>query len=92
MKTTDDWDRIRKNKFSPERPEGWPEDVNAISMGGLSLLGVHKETGVLYWDGREIVIRRTFKLGTVERWIAIVAATGTFGTFVVNLVRLYTGH
>jgi hypothetical protein len=56
-------------------------------MEGLSLLGVHEETNKLYWDGKEIVVRNMFRLGTFERWVAGFTAAGAFGTFFVNAGR-----
>jgi hypothetical protein len=83
-----DWDNIREHRMTPDKPDSWPEGVRGISLEGVSLLGIHEKTGALYWDGKEIVVRRAFRLGTFERWIAGVAALGAFGTFLVNLVRL----
>jgi hypothetical protein len=82
-----DWRQIRGVRFSTERPLEWPENVYAISMQGLALLGVHEETNKLYWDGKEIVTRNLIRLGTYERWAAGFAAAGTFGSFLVNVGR-----
>ncbi|MGO4513726.1 hypothetical protein CT676_43190 [Bradyrhizobium sp. MOS001] len=82
-----DWEVVRKYRLSNERPPEWPEDVYAISIKGSALLGIHERSGKLYWDGKEIVTRNAIRLGTLERWIAIFAAVGTFGTFVVNAGR-----
>lgn len=86
-----DWAEIRKHRLSGEKPDSWPDGVRAISMEGLSLLGIHERTDALYWDGKEIVVRRAFRLGTFERWIASLAALGTVGTFIVGLARLVRG-
>ena len=86
-----DWDQIRKARLSKERPEDWPEGVRGISITGIGLLGIHEKTGSLYWDGKEVVVRRAFRLGTFERWIASIAALGTLGTFIVHLIRLWIG-
>ena len=37
-----DWEEVREYKISEERPEGWPDDVYAITQKGLSLFGIHK--------------------------------------------------
>jgi hypothetical protein len=58
---------------------------------GLGLLGIHEKTDKLYWDGKEIVVRSAFRLGTFERWIASIAAVGTFGNFAFNFARWYFG-
>jgi hypothetical protein len=81
------WDQIRRTKFSKESPPGWPENVSGISMNGLNLLGIHTETGRLYWDGHEVLTRTKFSLATPERVLAFFAAAGTFGTFLVNVGR-----
>jgi hypothetical protein len=85
------WEGVRQHRFTKERPEGWPGGVFGISLKGLNLLGVHEKSGSLYWDGKEIKTYRSIRLGTFERWVAVIAAVGTFGTFVVNLARFLTG-
>jgi hypothetical protein len=87
-----DWPHIRANKFSNERPDDWPKDIIEISVEGLSLFGIHKETDALYWDGKEIVVRRTIRLGRPELWFVGLAAVGTFGTFLVEVGRLGFWH
>ncbi len=83
-----DWAEVRKFRFAPDVvPPEWPQGVKAISMNGISLLGIHETTGKLYWDGVEVVTRSKLRLGTFERWIASFAALGTFGTFLVNVGR-----
>lgn len=82
-----DWDHIRRTKIAPDRPSEWPEGVQAISMNGLCLFGIHKDTGALYWDGHEVVTRRIFQLGSFERVLAGLAALGTVGVFVVEAGR-----
>jgi hypothetical protein len=82
-----DWSLVRKYRLSPDRPPEWPEGVYGVSMKGVSLLGIHEKSGKLFWDGKEVVTRRSIRLGTFERWVAGFAATGTFGTFIVNLGR-----
>jgi hypothetical protein len=82
-----DWSKIRKYRLSPIRPPEWPEGVFAISLEGLSLLGIHEKSGKLYWDGKEVVIRSAVRLGTFERWIAAIAALATLGSFLTNAGR-----
>jgi hypothetical protein len=83
-----DWTHIRAHKISNERPSDWPQGVRAISQEGLGLFGIKEPTGQLYWDGSQVKTRNLLSLGTPERWIAFFAATGAFGTFLVNLARL----
>ncbi len=73
--------------ITARRRANWPEGVRGISWDGLDALGVHQETGRLYWDGKEVVTRTKIRLGTFERWVASFAALGTFGTFLVNVGR-----
>src|SRR5581483_4225656 len=68
-----DWAYIRSVRFSTERPADWPDGVYAVSMKGVALLGVHEQSGKLYWDGKEVVTRGAIRLGTFERWVASFA-------------------
>jgi hypothetical protein len=41
--STINWDHIRKVSFSKEKPPSdWPAGVAAISIEGVSLLGIHQ--------------------------------------------------
>jgi hypothetical protein len=62
-------------------------DVRAISQEGLSLFGIKKGTGQLFWDGEQVRTRSILLLGGPERWIAGFASAGAFDTFSVNLFR-----
>jgi hypothetical protein len=86
-----DWDYIRAQKITNERPDDWPKGVRAISQRGLGLFGIREPTGQLYWDGAQVKTRNMLSLGTPERWIAGFAALGAFGTFAVNLTRFVMG-
>jgi hypothetical protein len=82
-----DWAQVRKTRFSSERPDEWPEGVFAVSLNGVTLLGIHEKTGKLFWDGKEVITRHRIRLGTFERWVAVIATAGTFGSFLVNFGR-----
>ena len=82
-----DWNTVRDNKYSAERPADWPPMVRGISFKGLALLGVHEKTGELYWDGRRLVIQKPITLGRVERVLASLAAFSALGIFVIELGR-----
>ncbi|MER9407711.1 hypothetical protein NKI36_27225 [Mesorhizobium caraganae] len=71
-----DWDRIRQYRHvvEPSPPE-WPAGVKAISLNGVSLLGVHESTGELYWDGQQIVTAR--RLASFERWMAALVTAAS---------------
>jgi hypothetical protein len=72
-----DWDEVRRHAFHEDRPADWPAHVKAITIHGVALFGMDERRRRLFWDGREIIIRRRFALGTFERWIASLAAIGT---------------
>jgi hypothetical protein len=82
-----DWEEVRANKYSKDRPDHWPEGVFGVSMNGIGLLGIHDKSGRLFWDGNEVVTRSKIRLGTLELWLIGIAAVGTFGTFIVEAGR-----
>ncbi len=77
---TIDWQKIRTNPWSPERPPDWPAGMRSISLEGLSLLGIDERTKRLHWDGEEIVTRSVVRLGNLERGLAALAAVSTLGS------------
>lgn len=66
--------------------------IKTIALEELDKFGIDETTGRLYFDGKEVAIRSGFFLLPLERWIAIVAAAGTFGNFAINGIRWLTGH
>ena len=70
---------------APQMPEG----VDGITWANIGRLGVHRESGALYWDGKEVVTRSRVRLGTVERWMALFATIGAFGSFAVELWKVW---
>lgn len=84
--TGPDWDKIRQQKLSSHTPSGWPENVRAISMEGLSLLGIHERTGKLYWDGQEIAT--TVGLRRYEKVLATIGALCAVVGTIIALVKL----
>jgi hypothetical protein len=80
------WNDIRAVRYSPlTPPPEWPSNVRPISIEGVSLLGIDPATNKLYWDGKEIVVRDRLRLGGWENFLAILVATGAFGSFIVEL-------
>ena len=65
----------------------WPEYVRSISIDELSIVGVDKR-GKLYWDGVPITLKRKIELNWFERILASLAAMGTFGVFILELLRV----
>jgi hypothetical protein len=51
----------------------------------LGLIGIDPATNKLYWDGKEVMVRDRLRLGRWANFLAILVATGTFGTFIVEL-------
>ncbi len=86
-----DWQHIRATKISPERPQDWPKEVRAISLNGVTLFGIHEDTGNLYWDGNELEIKKRLKLTWYELLLAWMAAIGTFGVFIIEVGRTFFG-
>ena len=41
--------------------------------------------GQLYWDKKPVVVRRKVRLGTFERWVAILGLIATFGRVAMAL-------
>jgi hypothetical protein len=71
-----DWAKIREHARSNERPPEWREDIQAISINGLALLGIDRKNR-LYWDGKRIA---TLTLTTWQKLgaflITVSAAVG----------------
>ncbi|WP_127519752.1 hypothetical protein [Mesorhizobium sp. Z1-4] len=69
---------------SDVRKDHWPKGVYGISIDGFEHLGVHEDTGQLFWDGKEIVTKRVVTLHLYEQILATVVAVGSFGYFVLE--------
>jgi hypothetical protein len=66
--TPHDWVKTRRHARSDIRPPEWPKNVQAISVNGLSLLGID-DRNRLYWDGQRIT---TFTLSAWQKAGAVV--------------------
>jgi hypothetical protein len=84
---TIDWKNIRATKMSAESPPDWDKDIKGISLNGLTLFGVSQKTGNLYWDGKEIVVKKEVTLRTYELVLATCVTLATVGVFVVEAGR-----
>lgn len=81
-----DWEKVRKYRHVREAsPPEWPAGVKAISLNGVTLLGVHESTGELYWDGRALVTER--KLASFERGMAFAVTVATVVMAIVEVLR-----
>ncbi|MCF6103853.1 hypothetical protein [Mesorhizobium muleiense] len=71
-----DWDEIRKYRYTKGAPPPeWPEGVRAISLEGVTLLGVNPKTNKLYWDGQELATEK--RLANFERRMALAVTIAT---------------
>jgi hypothetical protein len=79
-----DWDQVRAMKFSTETPPAdWDRDVTPISMKGLALLGLHRRTHRLHFDGIELVTKYS-----LERFERTALAIGTASAAVIALIEI----
>ena len=67
----EEWKHIKDHALSPKRAPGWPGNVKAISMEGLSLLGLDPDLN-LYWDGSLIEMKRPLHLTLWQKFGATV--------------------
>lgn len=82
------WQKVRSNPFADTTtPDDWPADVKPISGEGLLLLGIGRDNK-LYWDGKEIEVRRVLKLGRGQAFFGILAALGAFASGVTDVWQL----
>ncbi len=65
-----------------------PVGVRAISIKGAGLFGIHEKTGSLYFDGKEVAIKKKLELNWYELLLAVMAAPGAFGAFVLELGKV----
>jgi hypothetical protein len=83
-----DWNYKRSKRFTDDRPTEWPQGVRGISQQGLDLLGIHEQTGKLFWDGKELVTRTRLRLGWFGGLMAFFTGVGALGAFLVALADL----
>ncbi|MFK0332224.1 hypothetical protein ACIQUB_13945 [Rhizobium sp. NPDC090275] len=86
-----DWEAMRRMKVSDAIPPGdWPDRVVPISISGLTLFGIHKDTGDVYWDGHRI--ETTIRLSGRDRFLAALVAFSTASMAIVDLLRYAWGE
>jgi len=61
------------------------QKIETIGQDELDNLGVDRETGELYWDGKKIVTTSKVRLGKIELWFAGIATVSTAGMFALAL-------
>jgi len=59
--------------MSSSPPENWPPGIEQISMENLGRLGIDSADR-LFWDGRQIEVKRRLDLTFVQKIFAVVVA------------------
>jgi hypothetical protein len=79
------WEQIRQLAGSQVGAPGWPQNVKAITLPDLNLLGIDDENR-LYWNGHPVEIRRRLDLTfwqKVGAWVTglaiVIGAIGSVG-------------
>ena len=67
------------------RPAHWPKGVSGMTWDNMARIGVHEETGDLYWDGQKVQTKA--KLETFERVLAFAVAASTVILAAVEVAR-----
>lgn len=70
--------------------DDWPEGVRPISWAGLGLFGMGRDN-TLYWNGKEIQVRKRVRLTWWQGFLATIAALGAFASGVTDLLT-YIHH
>lgn len=60
--------------MSSEAPQGWPPGVEPIGVENLARLGLD-EGNRLFWDGRQVEMRRVLTLTRMQKSVAAVVTT-----------------
>ncbi len=88
-----DWEKWQAQPFSlADTPKNWPRHVRSISTEGLMLLGIG-DGNKLYWDGKQLEMRRSLKLDWWQNLLVFFATAAALITAVVEVLRfLGLGH
>ena len=62
--------------------------LEPLNWTNVERLSIDRQTGALYWDGRQVVTRSWVRLGKFERWMIALVAAGTFGAFLIEVWKL----
>ncbi|WP_027230089.1 hypothetical protein [Phyllobacterium sp. UNC302MFCol5.2] len=76
--------------MSDDMPTHWPTGVEPLTIDGSGKIGVHRDTGHLYWDGKRV--STVGRLAFPERALAVVATAATVSMALVDLVRFLNGN
>lgn len=66
----------------------WPDGVRPMSWDNMAHLGVDQK-GVLYWQGKPVMVRRQFELRRYELALATMAALATVVQAIAALVPFF---
>lgn len=69
----------------------FPKGVRPICFDDAGKLGVHEETGKLYWGNKELATKSVVSLRKWEFILALFATFAAFGTFLIELCRYLQG-
>lgn len=85
--TDEEWaEKVREIPIQKSNPKEWPTHVRPISIDDEGL-GIDRE-GVLYWNGKPVMIRRQLELRWYELILATVIAVATVVQAVAAVVSL----
>jgi hypothetical protein len=65
-----------------------PEGVHPITFDETSDLGINRDTGRIYWKGKEIQTKQVVSLRFYEVCLATFATIAAVGVFLIELFRL----
>jgi hypothetical protein len=74
--TNEEWDqKLKEVPFQRIDPKKWPKGIRPLSLDEEGL-GIDRE-GLLYWNGKPVLIRRKFELRWIELTLAAIATLAT---------------
>ncbi|GAA2817151.1 hypothetical protein EDC40_103662 [Aminobacter aminovorans] len=69
----------------------WPPGVEPLPLDGFDMLGFHRETKALHWDGVPVITKhelgkQEFFLASIAAWATVAAAVFAGIALVVQIV------
>ncbi len=69
----------------------WPPGVERLPLNGYDMLGFHRDTKALHWDGVPVITkhelgRREYRLALLAAWATVAAAVFAGLALVVQIV------
>lgn len=84
-------DELREIPHRPPKPEEWPPGIRGISIEEVGAIGVDAR-GDLYWQGKQVEIRRPLALSFWQKLGAVLVAASTVSMAVLDVLRYFSGH